>query len=128
VAAPANTSPGIGLERRANVAAQIRNKVVTQLQVTMQYDDVSPFCDSNEQGLVAMKVKPPTKEYLERAKSLPRRDVELLMSRMGGKLTRRLEDKRLSAIEVLALQLELEDEQLKEWRKKVAEIRNKHKA
>ena len=92
-----------------------------------------PFCDSNEQGLVAMKikrrkVKPPTKEYLERAKSLPRRDVELLMSRMGGKLTRRLEDKRLSAIEVLALQLELEDEQLKEWRKKVAEIRNKHKA
>jgi hypothetical protein len=98
----------------------------------MQYDDVLPFCDSNEQGLVAMKVKrkkikPPTKEYLERAKSLSKRDVELLMSRMGGKLTRRLEDKRLSAIEVLALQLELEDDQLKEWRKKVAEIRNKHK-
>jgi hypothetical protein len=83
----------------------------------MQYDDVLPFCDSNEQGLVAMKVKrkkikPPTKEYLERAKSLSKRDVELLMSRMGGKLTRRLEDKRLSAIEVLALQLELEDDQL----------------
>jgi len=98
----------------------------------MQYDDVLPFCDSNEQGLVAMKVKrkkikPPTKDYLERAKSLSKRDVELLMSRMGGKLTRRLEDKRLSAIEVLALQLELEDDQLKEWRKKVAEIRNKHK-
>lgn len=73
------------------------------------------------------KIKPPTKEYLERAKSLSKRDVELLMSRMGGKLTRRLEDKRLSAIEVLALQLELEDDQLKEWRKKVAEIRNKHK-
>jgi hypothetical protein len=73
------------------------------------------------------KIKPPTTEYLERAKSLSKRDVELLMSRMGGKLTRRLEDKRLSAIEVLALQLELEDEQLKEWRKKVAEIRNKHK-
>ena len=73
------------------------------------------------------KIKPPTKEYLERAKFLSKRDVELLMSRMGGKLTRRLEDKRLSAIEVLALQLELEDDQLKEWRKKVAEIRNKHK-
>lgn len=73
------------------------------------------------------KIKPPTKEYLEKAKSLSKKDIELLMSRMGGKLTRRLEDKRMSAIEVLALQLELEDEQLKEWRKKVAEIRNKHK-
>jgi hypothetical protein len=73
------------------------------------------------------KMKPPTKEYLEKAKSLSKKDAELLLSRMGGKLTRRLEDKRLSAMEVLALQLELEDEQLMEWRKKVAEIRGKHK-
>ena len=73
------------------------------------------------------KMKPPTKEYLEEAKSLSKKDAELLLSRMGGKLTRRLEDKRLSAMEVLALQLELEDEQLREWRKKVAEIRGKHK-
>ena len=72
-------------------------------------------------------MKPPTKEYLEKAKSLSKKDAELLLSRMGGKLTRRLEDKRLSAMEVLALQLELEDEQLREWRKKVAEIRAKHK-
>ena len=72
-------------------------------------------------------MKPPTKEYLERAKSLSKKDAELLLSRMGGKLTRRLEDKRLSAMEVLALQLELEEEQLREWRKKVAEIRGKHK-
>ena len=73
------------------------------------------------------KMKPPTKEYLEKAKSLSKKDAELLLSRMGGKLTRRLEDKRLSAMEVLALQLELEEEQLREWRKKVAEIRGKHK-
>lgn len=73
------------------------------------------------------KMKPPTQEYLAKAKSLSKKDAELLLSRMGGKLTRRLDDKRLSAIEVLALQLELEDEQLREWRKKVAEIRGKHK-
>ncbi len=73
------------------------------------------------------KMNPPTKEFLEKAKSLSKKDAELLLSRMGGKLTRRLEDKRLSAMEVLALQLELEDEQLREWRKKVAEIRGKHK-
>ncbi len=73
------------------------------------------------------KMKPPTKEYLEKAKSLSKKDAELLLSRMVGKLTRRLEDKRLSAMEVLALQLELEEEQLREWRKKVAEMRGKHK-
>ena len=72
------------------------------------------------------KMKPPTKEYFEKAKSLSKKDAELLLSRMGGKLTRRLEDKRLSAMEVLALQLEFEEEQLREWRKKVAEIRGKH--
>ena len=73
------------------------------------------------------KIKPPTKEYLEKAKALSREDAERLFSRMGGKLTRRLEDKRLSAVEVVALQLALEDEQLEEWRKKVGEMRSTRK-
>jgi hypothetical protein len=73
------------------------------------------------------KVKEPKKEYLEKAKTLSRKDAERLFSRMGGKLTRRLEDKRLSPLEVVALQLELEDEQLEEWRKKIGEIRGKRK-
>ena len=49
--------------------------------------------------------KVPKKEYLEKAKTLSRKDVERLFSRMGGKLTRRLEDKRLSPLEVVALQI-----------------------
>jgi hypothetical protein len=73
------------------------------------------------------KITPPTKGYLEKAKSLSKKEAELLLSRMGGKLTRRLEDKRLTAIEVLALQLELEDEQLTAWRKTVADMRAKRK-
>ena len=73
------------------------------------------------------KITPPTKGYLEKAKSLSKKDAERLMSRMGGKLTRRLEDKRLSAIEVVALQLELEDEQLTAWRKTLADMRGKRK-
>ena len=73
------------------------------------------------------KVKEPKKEYLEKAKTLSRNDAERLFSRMGGKLTRSLEDKRLSPLEVVALQLELEDEQLEEWRKKIGEIREKRK-
>jgi hypothetical protein len=73
------------------------------------------------------KVKTPKKEYLEKAKALSRKDAERLFSRMGGKLTRRLEDKRLSPLEVVALQLEMEDEQLEEWRKNIGEIRGKRK-
>lgn len=73
------------------------------------------------------KQKRPEKEYLKKAKDLPKKDAERLMARMRGKFTRRLEDKGFSATEALALQLEFEDEQLKEWRKSVAKIREKHK-
>ena len=49
------------------------------------------------------------------------------MARMRGRFTRRLEDKKFSATEALALQLEFEDAQLKEWRKTVARMREKRK-
>jgi hypothetical protein len=44
---------------------------------------------------------------------------------MSGKLTRRIDDKKLSMIEALAIQLELEDEQLKEWRENRIKISKK---
>jgi len=46
---------------------------------------------------------------------------------MGKKLGRRLEDSKLVAIEALALQLKIEDEQLKEWRERFAEIRESYR-
>ena len=73
------------------------------------------------------KLSPPTKEYLQKAKDLSKKDAERLMARMRGRFTRRLEDRKFTAIEALALQLEFEDEQLKEWRKSVARIREKRK-
>ncbi len=73
------------------------------------------------------KLSPPTKEYLQIARDLSKKDAERLMARMRGRFTRRLEDKKFTAIEALALQLEFEDEQLKEWRKSVARIREKRK-
>ena len=63
------------------------------------------------------KISPPGKEYLAKAKDLSKKEAERLMSRMRGRYMRRLEDKKFSAVEALALQLEYEDEQLKEWRK-----------
>ena len=78
-------------------------------------------------GQRSKKVKKPDDAYLEKAKALSKKEAERLMSRMRGRYTRRLEDKRFSAIEALALQLEFEDEQLKEWRKQLSEIRRKAK-
>jgi Holliday junction resolvasome RuvABC DNA-binding subunit len=73
------------------------------------------------------KLKKPEKEYLEKAKELSKKDAERLMARMRGRFTRRLEDKKLSATDALALQLEYEHEQLMEWRKNIAKIREKRK-
>ena len=73
------------------------------------------------------KPKKPEKEYLEKAKELSKKDAERLMARMRGRFMRRLEDKELSAIDALALQLEYEHEQLMEWRKNIAKIREKRK-
>lgn len=74
------------------------------------------------------KSKEPKKEYLEKAKDLSKRDSERLMARMRGRYIRRFEDRDYSKAEALALQLEFEDDQLKDWRKNIAKIREKRKA
>jgi len=70
-----------------------------------------------------MKSKVPTPEYLEKAKKLNNEEIERLLVRMRGRFARRLEDKRMSAIEAIALQLEYEDEELEEWRERLTEMR-----
>ena len=74
-----------------------------------------------------MKIKYAREEYMEKAKNLSQEEVERLQSRMRAKLTRREEEKKLSLIEVLAIQLELDDEQLTEWREKRIEMNQKDK-
>lgn len=64
-----------------------------------------------------MKISKP--EYLEKALLLSAEEQERLLSRMTGKLPRRLEKDKLSVAEALAIQLEIEDEQLNEWREKM---------
>jgi hypothetical protein len=72
--------------------------------------------------------KIPSDEYLEKAGLLSNEETERLLSRMRSKLKRRLEDKKMNALEAVAIQLEKEDEELNEWRAKMAEIREKTKA
>ena len=63
-----------------------------------------------------------SEEYLEKAKRLTKSEAEHLLARMRGKLTRRLEDRNLDPVEAVAIQLEIEDEKLAEWRERWAEI------
>jgi len=72
--------------------------------------------------------KTPSDEYLEKAKLLSKEESERLLSRTRSKLMRQLENEKMTALEVVAMQLEIEDEDLSEWRKKMAEIRKKTKA
>lgn len=67
--------------------------------------------------------KTPTEEYLKKAKALTKKEAERLFSRMGGKLGRRLDDDKLIPIDALAIQLEIEDKNLEEWRARIAEIK-----
>jgi hypothetical protein len=74
---------------------------------------------------VTMKIKPASEEYLEKAQKLTEEESERLLSRMRGKPARKLEDNKLSTLEALAIQLELDDELLSEWRKNMYAIREK---
>ena len=64
-------------------------------------------------------------EYLEKVGQLNKEETERLLSRMGGKLPRRLEKGKLSQVQALAIQMELEDEQLNEWREMMRTLKEK---
>lgn len=62
-------------------------------------------------------------KYLEQARLLDEEATERLFSRMRSKLMRRLEDRKMSGLEAVALQLEIEDACLSEWRERMTELR-----
>lgn len=69
--------------------------------------------------------KTPSEDYLQKAGRLGKLETERLLSRARNKLLRRLEDQKVSPLEAVAIQLELEDEALAEWRDKWAEVKDR---
>ena len=74
---------------------------------------------------VTMKIKPASEEYLDKAQKLTEAESERLLSRMRGKPARKLEENKLTTLEALAIQLELDDVLLSEWRKNMYAMREK---
>ena len=64
-------------------------------------------------------------DYIAKAKKLSVEERDRILSRMVGKLPKRLQKDKLTADEPIAIQLELEDEQLSEWRINMAAVREK---
>jgi len=75
------------------------------------------------EGVMMTKLSNP--DYLARARKLSEEEAERLLSRMSGKLPHRLQKNKLNREEALAIQLELEDEQLEEWRSMMQTLRKK---
>ncbi|MFN3751664.1 MAG: hypothetical protein ACK4SR_09845 [Thiobacillus sp.] len=70
-------------------------------------------------------MRKPSEAYLEKARKLKKEDIERLLARTRTKFMRRIEDQEMNAVEVAAIQLEIEDEELAEWRERWAEIQIK---
>ncbi len=64
-------------------------------------------------------------DYIQKAKSLSQEERDRLLSRMVGKLPKRLQKEKLTPDEAIAIQLEVEEEQLQEWRINMAAIKEK---
>lgn len=69
-----------------------------------------------------MKHQQASPEYIEKAMALSQEDAERLFSRMRRKLSHRLERAEIQSLEAIALQLQVEDDDLQEWRKRWAEV------
>ncbi len=74
-----------------------------------------------------MKIKVPNESYLKNAKNLSDDDKDRLLSRMGSKLTQKLANEKLLTLEAIAIQLEIEDAELADWRERMVEIKEKEK-
>ncbi|MEI7917518.1 MAG: hypothetical protein WCH41_06890 [Methylophilaceae bacterium] len=64
-------------------------------------------------------------DYIQKAKGLSQEERDRLLSRMVGKLPKRLQKEKLTPDEAIAIQLEVEEEQLQEWRINMAAIKEK---
>jgi N-acyl-L-homoserine lactone synthetase len=73
-----------------------------------------------------MKFRTSSPEYIEKAMALTQEDAERIFARMRKKLSHRMEHHELPSLEAVALQLQFEDEQLKEWRDNFEVLRRKH--
>lgn len=106
-------------ENRADSLAEIANRTGKGVALEAYFQNPRMNCDEKDAFMMCTSKK---------ARLLNEEETERLLSRTRSKLVRRMESEKITTLEVLAIQLEIEDEDLSEWRAKMAEIRKKAKA
>jgi len=69
-----------------------------------------------------MAIKDPSEAFVKLAETLDEVEAEKVLSRMSGKLPKRFIKEKLTKTEAIAIQLELEDELLQDWRENFSKI------
>ncbi len=75
-----------------------------------------------------MKLKQASQEYLDKAAALTMEEAERMFARMRGRLARKFEREKIPSLEAVALQLQIEDEELQEWRQRWTELEQREVA
>jgi len=86
-------------------------------------NDINAEYAALSMGMGREKVGLTKGEYLQKAKELPKLASKRLVLRVGQKYFDELITTGIQEVEALALLLEMEDEQLNEWRQAVDKIR-----
>ena len=73
-----------------------------------------------------MNAKYADSAYIEKAKSLTAEETERVLSRMGDKLRKKKFKDKIDCLAAVAIQLEIEDDMLSEWRENFTKIKAKH--
>jgi hypothetical protein len=73
-----------------------------------------------------MSIKNASDDFIKQAETLNEESAEKVLSRMTGKLPKRFIKEKLTKVEAIAIQLELEDELLQDWRENFAKVNLSH--
>jgi hypothetical protein len=68
----------------------------------------------------------PSREFINRANALPREEIERRLAQLRLALSEKFDVAELSEVEAIALGLEIEEEQLHDWRSNIKRMRDRH--
>jgi hypothetical protein len=70
--------------------------------------------------------KIPSREFINRANALPKAEIERRLARLRLALSEKFDVAALSEVDAVALGLQVEEEQLHDWRSNIKRMREKH--
>ena len=70
--------------------------------------------------------KTPSREFINRANELPKAEIERRLAQLRLALAEKFDVAALNEVEAVALGLQIEEEQLDDWRNNIKRMRERH--